>query len=234
MKLRFLLVALLLALPSLALAQGETVGLTGTYDYTGGEGASAYSGSVTLTGSGPVYWLSYSDDLGQDTPDEGGSIALAQGTIVAAALGEACYPATIVRQSDGALFGMWHDSENEAVTAIGMEVSFPQADTTDFAGTYDVVGTYADGTRYVATSTIVARDGGWYELLYTYYGDGTSDEVTEEYGFGIAVGNVLAYAYTGEDTACVPYVLDLSGGKFRGYYLTGDGTVATETGRRAG
>jgi hypothetical protein len=234
MKLRFLLVFALLLIPSLALAQDEPVGLTGTYNYEGSSGDTTYTGSVTLSGTGPIYVASYVDMAGTAEEDAGEALALAQGEVVVAAFGESCSPATLVRQSNGLLFGTWNDSANPAVTALGLEFGVPQAETTDFAGTYDIVGSYADGSQYTAVVTITENEGGWYDLVYSYTSDETSeDQAGEEMGIGIAVGNVLGYAYTAEDSPCEPYVLDLSGGMYSGYYMDDELGVATETGARA-
>lgn len=234
MKLRYLLVGLSLLVPTLALAQDEPAGLTGTYTYEGGSGDMTYTGSVTLSGTGPVYIASYVDMEGTAEEDAGEALALAQGETVVAAFGESCSPATLLRQSDGTLFGTWNDSSNAALTALGLEYGVPQADTEGFAGTYDIVGTYADGSQYTAVATITENEGGWYDLVYSYTSDESSEAQSgEEIGIGIAVGNVLGYAYTAADSPCEPYVLDLSGGMYAGYYLDDETGVATETGSRA-
>lgn len=234
MKFRWLFVVLLLLAPTLALAQDDgVVSLTGDYAYEGGSGDGAYSGTVTLSGTGPVYWLNYIDEAGEESEDSGEAPALAQGTIVASAFGEACAPATLVRQSDGGLFGLWIDSNNEVSTSVGMEYAQPQSETTDFAGVYDVIGTDANGSQYLATLTITHHEGGWYDLNYSY----TSDEnvigdTSEEFGIGIAAGDVLGYAYGEVAGECSPYLLDLAGGAFSAWYLDGNGGIATETGSR--
>ena len=235
MKSLLLLVFCLLLAPTLALAQDEgVVALTGDYTYEGGSGDGAYTGTVTLAGTGPVYWLSYSDDLGEAGEDTGESVAVAWDSVVVSAFGEACSPGTLVRQSDGTLFGLWPDDSSGVGTAVGVEVGIPQGETTGFAGTYDFVGTYADGSQYVTTTTITENEGGWYDIVYTYSSDETAtDGFVDDLGIGLAVGNVLGYAYTSEDSPCEPYVIDLTGGAFAGYYPDGNGGIATETGSRA-
>jgi hypothetical protein len=234
MKLRWIFAFVLLCVPALALAQEDLSTLAGTYTYEGenADGIS-YSGSVTLTGSGPVYALSYVDDLGEAGIDEGSAVALAQGSIVASGFGEACGPATLLRQDDGVLFGMWHDSDHSAGTAIGMEYAIPQEATTGFAGTYDVVGTYADGAQYRATATISEAEDGSYEVIYQYSQDDKATESTpDEIGYGFAFGNVLGYTYGVEDGGCLPYILDVTDGAFTGYYIDDNGNVIVETGSK--
>lgn len=234
MKYGWFLVFALLLTPALALAQDDgVIALTGDYAYEGGSGDNTYSGTVTLSGTGPIYWLSYSDDLGESGDDSGEAAALAQGSVVISAFGEACAPATLLRQDDGTLFGTWIDASHEVSTSLGMEYGAPQSATNDFTGVYDIVGTDAAGAQYRATLTITENDGGWYDLVYSYSSDENAPgETSEEVGMGLATGNVLGYAYTDGSDLCEPYLLDLTGGAFQGYYLNGNGGIAIETGSR--
>ncbi len=234
MKFRFLFLCLLLLIPTLALAQDDLVGLTGTYVYEGGEGDSAYTGELTLTGTGPIYWLTYRDDHGADGLDEDSALAIAQGSMVVAAFGEDCSPATLIRQSDGTLFSTWRDTSSNAVSALGLEYDLPRSETTGFAGIYDAVGSYADGKQYTASVTITENEGGWYDVRYVYESDeGTLDDLGDDFGVGLVSGNVMAFAYTSDDSPCEPYLIDLSDGAFTSYHRDAAGRIVVESGSRA-
>lgn len=236
MNLRALTLLLLLLVPTLALAQddmdGLTSDLTGTYAYEGQGGGVDYTGTVTLEGTGPLYWLTYTDSVEGEVSGES-VVAQGQGDLVIAAIqGDACYPATLVRQSDGTLFGFWYDFDT-GPTAMGTEMGVPQAETTGFPGVYEMVGSYADGTQYRATLTVTENDGGWFDLTYSYHYDELypDGERVDDTGIGLVVGNVLGYAYTSQDDPCGAYVIDLSDG-FDAVYVDVNGEVGSETGAR--
>jgi hypothetical protein len=232
---RLWIALLVLALPTLALAQddaGLDSGLASSYSYEGIDGTETYTGTVVLEGPGPFFTLTYTDTTSDGEVSET-VVAQAQGDIVVAAIeGDACYTATLVRQSDGQLFGFWQDFDT-GPTAMGVEHGVPQAETTSFAGVYDMVGSYANGTQYVATLTVTENAGGWYDLNYSY----VSDELyaaprPDDTGIGMVIGNVLGYAYTREDAPCGVYVMDLSDGGFEAVYVDTTPNAGTETGTR--
>lgn len=242
MKFWRLIALLVFAIPALALAQddmdGLPAGLAGTYAYDGVFEDGAYEGSVTLTGTGPIYWLSYQDhvDYDDDTSEEEAdtSVALAQGNVVAAAFGGAdCAPSTLMRQSDGTLFGQWVDPHNSALNALGAEYAIPQAETTGFVGTYDVVGTYANGLQFKAVATISENDNGWLDVVFQYSADEMhpEDASYQETGIGLVSGNVLGIAYTDEGADCAVYVVTIEDDAFSGLYADAEG-ASSETGSR--
>jgi hypothetical protein len=229
---------LLLLVPALTQAQDESSGLTsnltGTYHYEGLDDGTEYTGVVTIDGTGPLYWLTYTDTVNGEEFSES-FVAQGQGNLIIAAIeGEACYPATLVRQSDGTLFGFWYDFDT-GPTAMGTEMGVPQGETDGFPGVYEMVGSYADGTQYRATLTLTENEGGWYDLTYSYHYDELypEGERVDDTGIGMVVGNVLGYAYTSQDEHCGAYVIDLGGEGFEAVFVDTDRHVGSETGARA-
>ena len=181
-----------------------------------------------------MYWLSYVNTSSEGAEDSGTSIAVAQGSRVVAAFGEDCSPATLIRQSDGTLFSTWRDTSSNAVSALGLEYDLPRSETTGFAGIYDAVGSYADGKQYTASVTITENEGGWYDVRYVYESDeGTLDDLGDDFGVGLVSGNMMAFAYTSDDSPCEPYLIDLSDGAFTSYHRDAAGRIVVESGSRA-
>lgn len=237
-KIALLLVLLLGLLPAVALAQDATEPptpqippLAGEYTVQQGLAGNTMNGTVSIAGTGPIYTLTAKADSGSDGPV---TTALAQGDVLAAPGGPNCSAATLVRQSDGTLFGQWVDT-SVSDSSLGLEYYIPTAATTDFAGSYDVVGTYANGDQYKSTVEITKNAAGIYSLTYTY----TEDEADpshipgNETGIGLANGNVLGYAYTETQGAlCGALVIKFAAdGSFSGEFTADAETVGQAEGK---
>lgn len=236
---RIMVVCILMMLSAFVVnAQEETPsGLAGDYDYEGTEGENVYTGSQTLSGSYPVYEMTYEaeteagDLIAETVP------ALSQGNYVVAPIEgvEGCTPAYLLRQSDGSLFGVWRDFSYDP-PVLGFEFGIPQEETTGFAGTYDMVGSYASGAQYQATVEITENEGGWYDVVYNY----TVDEVYpdsipySETGIGLARDNFLGNTFVpGEEGSCGVYVAEFAAdGTYEADFVGAAGILSTEIGAK--
>lgn len=229
------LIALTSALPVVA---QEPASFAGDYTYTGTYSDSVYNGEMTISGSSPFYTLSYSDSTENGVTEENLD-ALALGNFLVTPLEVAeddqCAPGILIRRSDGVLIGLWEDDYTETMAPLGIEYYVPLSETMDFAGTYILTGTYADGSSYTANTTITTGENGIYDLTFAFTVDELApDEVPyTETGVGIVMGNALGYSFTDDESKCGVYLAQFDGmGSYNAVWFTEDGTTGTETGTR--
>jgi hypothetical protein len=231
------LVLMLGLLPAVALAQDATEttsaglpALAGKYSVTQSFGGQSVGGDVTFEGTGPIYWASYK---GEDGTVGGPTPTLRQGDVVIIPSGADCYPAALLRQDDGTLFGHWIDI-SVSESSLGFEYMKPTAPTTDFVGTYDLVGSYATGGQYTGTVKITRDAGGIYTAVYSYTSDNTEpDFAPSDSTFkAIANGNVLGSGFNAvSDASCAVLVLKQAmDGSLSGEFTASD----TEVGKAEG
>jgi hypothetical protein len=242
-KIALSLVLILGLLPAVALAQDATEApttettasglpaLAGNYSVTQSLGDQSVGGNVTFEGTGPIYWASYK---GEDGTVGGPTPTLMQNNVVIIPSGENCAPASFMRQSDGTLFGEWIDT-SLSKASLGLEYLTPTKPTTDFVGTYDLVGSGANGSQYKATVEITQNAGGIYQITYNYTADDsqqTFQPSSLSYN-GVTGGNVLGFAFnTVEDKPCSTLVLlQNMDGILTGEFTANDTTLGKAEGK---
>lgn len=238
-KILSLIVALLLTLPMVTVAQDDAAppDIVGTYTYTGAYGDETYDGTTTISGAAPFYTLSYLDETESGETFEETVQGLAQGNTLVTVLDDAeCSPGTLTRRSDGVLIGTWIDTYTGAVVPLGIEVYTPQNETTGFVGTYDLKGMYATGAMYTAVLEIVENEKGWLDLTWHFDSDeGFPEDVPYiNVGIGMVNGNILGYSVVdGESIECGVFVAQFSGDSYEAVWVDGDYIPGTESGARA-
>ncbi len=237
-KMALFMIFLLGLLPVVAFAQDSTEeatpgipALAGTYDVKQTLSNESQTGTVTIEGTGPVYTVSAKT---ADGSGGGSTTGLAMGEVLTVAGGPpTCAPASLIRQSDGSLFGQWIDT-SVTKTSVGIEFYTPKAATTDFEGSYDLIGTYASGAQYRGTVDISRNSAGIYTLKYQYTADESApgSVPSSETGTGLANGNVLGYAYAHDNSSsCGALVIKFANdGSFVGEF----NATATVVGQASG
>ncbi len=228
------LVMLLGLMASVVSAQnnsGALPPLAGHYSVMQSFDNQSMGGDVTFTGTGPVYWASYK---GADGTVGGPTPTLMQSDVVTVPSGEHCAPASLIRQSDGTLFGEWLD-RSVGQSSVGFEYLRPTAPTTNFIGTYLLVGSTANGGQYKGTVDITRNSGGIYSLTYNYAADpsvpnSTASSLTD---IGIVNGNVLGFGFNEvEDKPCSVLVLKLAAdGSFAGEFTASNTALGKAEGK---
>ncbi len=220
----FLLALLILAAVPI-FAQDQTDGFSGGYTLNGAEDDLAIT-HLTITGTGPIYVVG-SEDSRATKP------LLAEGAVAVWAAGQhaACSPGLLVRQRDGTLFGLWIDKD-VSPTALGLEYYHPQSETTDFAGAYDIIGSYSDGAQYRGTLTIAQHDQGSYTLRWAFTSDQEhpADVPFSETGIGTTRRNILGYTFGDEGVKCSAAVAEFNDSGFDASFVGADGHVVGFTG----
>jgi hypothetical protein len=209
--------------------------LAGTYTYVQSTDGQALQETLTIEGTGPLYTLTLSGGLGDPAPMR----ALAQGNVlVAVDPGQDCAPAALLRQSDGSLFGVWIDPTTPR-PALGLEHYVPQKLLKTFAGRYDFVGSYGNGTQYTGTTTITLKRNGSYDIRYEFQTDEYNPDLTPEElgtleGVGLAEGPVLGFSFSNSNNeACSAFVATFSSdGSYEGQYMTDSGLTGDVSGQR--
>ena len=224
-------------LPSMVAAQDapdRLPPLEGRYTFEQRIDDQSRSGTLSIAGTGPIYTLTI--DAAQGSPAQT-LVALSQGNVlVTIAEGDSCAPAALLRQSDGSLFGVWID-QRIAPTALGLEHYVPREPTEDFAGEYDFIGSYADGTQYTGSTKITKNWLGAYDLSYAFeedenYPDEPPESLGTLSGTGLVDDRVLGFSFTdGEGESCGAFVVRFAAdGAFEGSFITGTGVMGSISG----
>ena len=175
--------------------------LSGVYTVTGAgtHGADPYTGVLNITPSGDVYELRWQTNRGTRI---GNAVQIgdsAAATYAGIGAGKGCGVTLYRISSNGDLGGrsvMWGDSKYGTEKAVRTEGR-------NFPGTYDVSGTYPDGTAYSGKLRIT-KDGEGY--LFEWKLDKT------RLGFGTQEGSYAAVSFGGRHCNFVLYrILGSSG-----------------------
>lgn len=211
-----LLVAGALAAPALAqIAPGGTYAVSGS-DTSG----SPYTGTVTVTPSGPIFNASWQIASTTQT-----GVGIQQGPYLGVGWGDSnCVVVDYAVQADGTLQGQWVDVGS---STLGTETDIPSSPSSN---TYTVTGTNPDRSTYGGTLTVTPQGS---VLQFSWQAGSNFEGVGIGGSAGVTSGSNVAVGYgaNGQGNGCGVALYAINGdGSLNGIWgLYGVGNLGSET-----